>query len=108
MESLSPGGLALVLALARGGVHLTAEEYGQLATGPLAKEVMELRRNALLVPLAGRTEDRETVPVYWLPPDTYQLVRALAGIVDSPPQRIVEHVGAELRRIGYTPRPDTN
>lgn len=107
VESLTPRAHALLIGLVNGRRHLEAEQYGNLSTGPMEKATLELRRAGLLIPLAGFDDDGNEVPVYWLPPRTVDLIRAMLRVVEPPPESDVERVRKELERIGYSNRSDS-
>lgn len=108
LESLSPYALALLAELVR-NKHLTAKQYKDLANGPLANALAELRNSALLIPLAGFDEDLEEIPVYWLSPDIPpQLVNGLLPLVNPPAKARVDRVRHELARVGYDTGRDAN
>lgn len=97
----------LAYQLADGGRHLTRGEFTKLrhpAHGEVADAVNELRSGGLLVPLRGRDEWGEPVPVYWFPPGLSRYVKPALALVDFERDPMVtEQVAGLLHQLGWQP-----
>ena len=100
LRNLAPRPQALVQAIV--SLHLTREQYRRLLkSSVLSPAVADLRRNGLLVPLEGRGEDGEEIPVYYFPPSLSEAIRTAILLLPDIPHEVQETVNAELRRVGY-------
>jgi prefoldin subunit 5 len=105
IETLSPEALALLRALAERR-HLSLMQYRELSRpgSRLSRAVRELRGRRLLVPLRGFSRDGKEIPVYWLPPETAELVPAMLPLAPETPDEIRAVVESELASVGYPDR----
>lgn len=103
VRTLPPETVELARQLSRG--HLDRDQYRELLRkSPLASSLRRLRQRKLLVPLTGTTPDGNEVPVYWFPPDKYELIQAALLVAPDPPADVRDEVRRELERVNHQGR----
>jgi len=105
LELLSAPAQAIAQVIAGGG-HLTSREYLLLTDATETSDALgELRREGLLVPLAGYQADgtEDPTPVYYFPPGMSDSLQVAALLNRAPFGDLLE-VRRKLREVGYIER----
>jgi hypothetical protein len=103
LSEISPVARELARALSDGRLHLTEQQYRQLAaTEELSEALEQLRARGLIVPLSGHSGDKEEL-VYWFTPNTYKPIRT-ALLLFRPVSGARDRVVTALRNVGYEGR----
>lgn len=99
-KKLSPEAQALLVAVS--DTHLTARQYRSLLDdNKFGVALGELRAVGFLIPLAGRDEKGDKIPVYWFPPELSGLLRTLSKRLLGSKARKIDEARCALRNVGY-------
>lgn len=100
-NELSEGAKRILRQLVISRLHLTRKQYESLNKTEYAPFIEELRRNYLLVPLTGRDEKGEKIPVYWLPPGTKNIVTPIITEMPDDDPKATKDFQKVIIRLGY-------